>query len=372
LNPTLLPARPTTNRDVCEAIIDNTLCDRLQIDKEFSHFVFSRAINRPASDISGVVCKNARCHAWRVNGETDIEVVFEDEGGKCSYEVLIENKICSPFQPMQIERYIEHSGRSSISHTSSHVIVMAPNAYFDRQFCFDKHTKVIRLPYEDLRNWMRANSAADANRLLIADLLQRGIEKSNDARNHSAYVVSHAPTESLYEAMFRICKEDFLLPPLKAAKARSAGSYELCFDLPGSQELVISDKSTKYFSLNYRFDRPQKGTKNKMIRGKSADIQIEFRNLGWGDESFKISDRLKPILPLYLHSETRGGLSLYLVRSHQVPRLNRELPLNLQRVEFDQALILLRELFAWYVENYKNLVDIAKSVKHEGGVGSGH
>lgn len=355
--------------DINERTIDTMLCDRLRSDLQFAAFVLSRVTRRPFADLARVVCVKANVGVLRRDGESDIEASFSHSGE--STVLLIENKISASFQPNQLERYRIHA--STIG-PFAHVVVVAPSGYLRCCRVAVDRTDIACLSYEEMRDWLREHSAADPSRELGASLLGRGIDKWNDPLTRSGHIEAHSETELLYEAMIRICRGDLTLPPLKEKSAskvslscgtRSSGSYELCFDLPGWQALVISESGRRYFALNYRFDLNRKNERIRTQHLQPADVQLEFANWALRFDWFKA--KLDPILPPNWYSEQRGGKALFLVRGHKVPWLDREKPLTNQRVAFDAALELVRSMFRWYQEHFELLASWARVIPEPAG-----
>lgn len=348
-------------KDVCERTIDRRLRDRIRIDIAFSSYLLTRV---GAAEIADASCAGCEVGVWRASGETDIEARFADPGGGVS-TLWIENKISAPFMPQQLERYLADA--TVMGHRTV-VAVLAPMGYLRRAVI---PSGVVQVSYEEVKSWLEEHAATEASRALDAYLLGRGIEKEGDPATRSGVIISHSSSEALYAGMFLICREDFTLPPLKektstsssaSGGVRSEGSYELCFDLPGWQKLIVSPKARRYFALNYRFDLDRSGSPVRTRHGQPADIQIELAFWRHGVDIFK---RRLPRFPFPSHwsIDLRKADALFLVRGVGVPRLDRNRPLSEQRDAFDAALVVLREAFAWYERSYPELVACAQEIE---------
>lgn len=150
--------------------------DLLLLEEFLSCPYFQQWFVSKISDVDLGKCVWASRSVTHATGESDLEVVFEDES-KCRTRLLIENKVAASLQPQQAERYSLRA-RSYMAREDcgrSLTVLCAPSRYFgNSQSCkgFDS-----RITHEAILDWFRDARHLGPRRLYKMALLESAIVK---------------------------------------------------------------------------------------------------------------------------------------------------------------------------------------------------
>lgn len=115
--------------------------------------------------------------ARREKGESDLEVLLENQISGTQYLLLIENKINAGLQPNQAKRYSDY-GKSLINRqtiSDFKTVIIAPESYFT-----DSETKGFdsRLTYEEIQEWFVHEASDYGLKIYFTYLIESAIEKA--------------------------------------------------------------------------------------------------------------------------------------------------------------------------------------------------
>jgi hypothetical protein len=157
---------------VCERDIDLLLIEELMASPNFLSWFLDRIGLQGAA---GLIAIHHSVNA--ANGESDIEIDLEYQGGKA--KVLVENKIDAPLQPRQSERYADRAAHYADDKKFKKVIsvLTAPDDYAggsSNSLGFHK-----RISYESILQWFSNATELGSRRDYKMSLLTSAIERGS-------------------------------------------------------------------------------------------------------------------------------------------------------------------------------------------------
>jgi hypothetical protein len=163
-----LPLEAVSERDV-----DLLLLEELHVSQRFAQWFVSRVFS---ADVTGDL-HLARHSVSDATGESDLEVVFVDAGGR-RLGVLLENKVTAVAQPEQGERYRQRANAGKIAGAwdDARTCIIAPQKYLDASTDAAKYDA--RISYEKVATWFDTIAANDARAAYRRDFVLAGIEQA--------------------------------------------------------------------------------------------------------------------------------------------------------------------------------------------------
>ncbi len=298
---------------ICERDIDLLLLEEFHSSEGFALWFTDMVVGR---DLGRVV--SACRSVTTANGESDLEVGFEDLAGRRN-RVLIENKVGASLQPQQLERYQERARRyvNEDRCQECYLVIVAPSAYFGPAtdaLGFDG-----RATYESIVEWFE-QAEANPGRLQFKHAMLRGaIEKGTIGYQR----IEDASTSDFwrdYWAISRECAPQLEMRMPKGVPARSAFVYFHPVGLPNGVTLC-----------------------HKMVAG-CIDLQIG----GLGNRANELNQAIRELL--------EEGMTIHRAGQSAAIRLAVP-PLDLSERAVDQASAIrtalrgAERLFAWLIAN---------------------
>jgi hypothetical protein len=305
---------------VCERDMDLLFLEEFQSSEAFQHWFMHTAL--PAQANFGA-CVSAQRSVKDETGETDLELQFVASDG-ARIVVLVENKVGSPKQPQQAERY-EQRGRQKIVRGDAsvyHTVIVAPERYFRAT------SKGFggRVTYEQVLSWFQSAPHLGARRDYKLALIRSAIEKGTLGWQ----VVEDAPNTSFWQSYFELT----LVPPF----------LELNMGKPGA-------KPSRSGFIRFRPPSLPPGTK-LVHKTTQARVDLQFSGMG---------DRVNELRALF-GDQLEKGMDIDRAAASGViriltPPLNRQTPFEAQR---ESALVGLQAALAllhWFQKHRKRWED---------------
>lgn len=161
-------------RKVRERDIDLLLLEQMCCSAEFVNWFFLRVMKRPPACLNLLSAKHSVVSSL---GQTDIEVVVADDGGR-EVVFLIENKIARTKQPTQSERY--EARRATYSGKDCRVVLVTPKRYATPSFV-EGYNSVVNL--EDVLKWFQDNELDGIRKVFKIALLEQALVQPMLPRN---------------------------------------------------------------------------------------------------------------------------------------------------------------------------------------------
>lgn len=198
-----------------EVMTDVVIMDLVHSSDEFLHDLCGRA------GVSGTMLHVRRSVFDSSLGETDVEVVVENEGGR--HALLIENKIDAPVMTMQFERY-QLRGRAGIesgSWISYKVVLFSPNGYFAHLSEEHRRHVDIHLPYEEVIDFAAKRPAFAFKKALL--------EAAVEGHRRGYVKIADESVMTFYRGYFDIASREFPQLRMEEPVLKGMGSTWVIF-----------------------------------------------------------------------------------------------------------------------------------------------
>lgn len=281
-----------TLASVAERDIDLLVLEELSVNAEFREWLSAR--------VYGASVYQSDVGAWHsvtdsILGETDIAFVFNAETGD-RRAVLIENKISSPPQPQQAERY-KQRGQKGIQEgdwNDFRTCSIAPDRYFESTGNSQKYDTEIG--YEEILAFFSSRRFRDNRFAYKAILVNEAI-----AQNRRGYQPKYSEemttfVEEYYDAFASYyshlgMKKGNPRPPLGEWISFFPEDYPkdiwLCHQMPaGVVKLFFDAKAPEIESIKERYDPHLSERMEVSTAGKSAAIAIKVPKLSPLEKNF--------------------------------------------------------------------------------------
>ncbi len=139
------------------------------------------------------------------NGESDLVVVFEKDGGDSRFALLIEDKIDAPLQPEQEKRYRIRAEIEILrgDYSDYEVILCAPESYcatHPETVSFDSFVS-----YESIDNFLRSHNPSDPRNIYRANFIATATKRSSNSWSRT----DDPATNAFWSAAYEIATKEF-------------------------------------------------------------------------------------------------------------------------------------------------------------------
>ncbi|MBU4348309.1 PD-(D/E)XK nuclease family protein [Patescibacteria group bacterium] len=256
-----------------ESEIDSLVVEELFSSSKFQNWLLKKINIKKKFKFAG---------AWKsfIGKYNECDIVAEFIINNQRLIILIENKICSPEQPKQAERY-HKTGKYLIEHKNKHQYItclLSPKKYFKKDAPMSKYN--YKISYEELLVWFKKQEKSKRMKFKQI-IIQNGIEKAR-----TAYVQPTDENTNKFYRYYEKLARDFHPELEYKLKAVASGNTWAIFHpkiLPpivsiyhkgeqGYVDLQISKKEINSFSKKYKNKLKRKMSIHKT--GKSTSIRI--------------------------------------------------------------------------------------------------